>query len=98
MPRTRSQPLSPSPRPAGVAWERLPELPPRLTPPQRELLPLLVTELSYKRISDAMGMKLENLKGQVRRLYRKLGTRTRHAALIRWLRPDLYPNEYKSPP
>jgi len=91
MPRARSQPLPTPSRPNGVAWDRLPELPLRLTPPQREILPLLVTELTHGEIGKRLGLGTENVKAQARRLYTKLGARTRHGALIRWLRPDLYP-------
>ncbi|MCW5559581.1 MAG: helix-turn-helix transcriptional regulator [Verrucomicrobiae bacterium] len=89
MPRARSQP-SPT-RPDSVAWDRLPDLPPGLTPPQREILPLLATELTHDEIGHLLGLGAENVKAQSRRLYTKLGARTRHGALLQWLRPDLYP-------
>lgn len=91
MPRARSQPSPTRSRPDGVAWDRLPELPPGLTPPQREILPLLVTELTHDEIGRRLSLGAENVKAQSRRLYTKLGARTRHGALLQWLRPDLYP-------
>jgi DNA-binding CsgD family transcriptional regulator len=66
-----------------------PPAPADLSPAEAAVLPWLGEELTYEEIAQRFGINSETIRVHARRIYEKLGARTRHGAMVRWLRPDL---------
>lgn len=63
------------PPPLGLSWH------PSLTPREREMLDYLSRGLSYGRIADREKLSVETVKTHARRIFRKLGVRSRAEAV-----------------
>jgi DNA-binding CsgD family transcriptional regulator len=67
----------------------LPPIPRGLTPREAQLLPLLASDDSLPELAVKLGLSRETVRVHAKRIYDKLGARTRVGAIVRWLRPDL---------
>ncbi len=62
-----------------------------LTRRERDVAELLEKDVAYTEIATRLGVSRETLRSHLRNLFRKMGVRSRHAAVGRWLRMTRLP-------